>query len=286
MSQKKKDSRNFNPTAPVGQAPNVTGENVTDKPLVTEADEALVKEGAADESSATAAASTDDAPVEGADTAANESADQADADETGESSEDLAGTTGDDAAVDETADDATAVVAGFTESVVETTAVADDAETALPSEFTKLIDDLKVSGTSTQKILITSIEKYIDTMTPGKPVKDDAGAKSQYDLWKIISYLAEQAPGDEFKKLWNILLAYFEEYKDGVFHDRYIYRFSEFWVWPEHELNGMHRILNLVKLTCNPADRGHGLKNVSLDRSLTEGFSEEARQRITTFYNG
>lgn len=154
------------------------------------------------------------------------------------------------------------------------------------SKFQSKIDAMKTGGTQAQKILIASLEKYITDMAPGKPIANDAGARNQYNLWKAISFVVETAPVDEFKKLWNILLSFFEEHKNGVFGDRYVFRFSEYWLWSQHELNGLHRVLNIIKLTSNPAERAKGLKQVSLDRSLTEGFSDDARQKIITFYKG
>lgn len=154
------------------------------------------------------------------------------------------------------------------------------------SDFLSKVEEMKVSGTSAQKILIASIEKYLNDMAPGKQVEVNAGARSQYSLWKAISYVVETAPAEEFKKLWSILLAFFEEYKDKAFHDRYVFRFSEYWLWPLTELNGLHRIINIIKLTSNAKERAKGLKQVDLDRSLAEGFSDEARQKLISFYRG
>lgn len=154
------------------------------------------------------------------------------------------------------------------------------------SDFLSKVEEMKVSGTSAQKILIASIEKYLSDMAPGKQVEVNAGARSQYSLWKAISYVVETAPSEEFKKLWSILLAFFEEYKDKAFHDRYVFRFSEYWMWPLTELNGLHRIINIIKLTSNAKERTKGLKQVDLDRSLAEGFSDEARQKLISFYRG
>jgi hypothetical protein len=154
------------------------------------------------------------------------------------------------------------------------------------TEFHARMDQLRLSGTQAQKVLIASLDRYVEDMAPNKPIQDAVGARNQYNLWKAISYIAETAPSDEFKRLWQILLAYALEHTDGVFQDRYVFRFSEYWTWSEHELNGLHRILNIIKLTCDPATRADGLRQVSLDRSLTEGFSDDARQRIVMFYKG
>jgi len=152
------------------------------------------------------------------------------------------------------------------------------------TEFETLINKIKESGTATQKTLILAIETYMEKMKPGMPVDDATGARNQYVFWKTISGLVERAEKDEFKKLWSILLGYFDQYKDGAFHDRYVFRFSEFWHYSISELNAYQRVINLIKLTANAKERESGLKQVDLERTLAEGFSEEARQRIITFY--
>lgn len=170
------------------------------------------------------------------------------------------------------------------EPVAENKPVVEKKQPVEVSDFNSLIQGVKDNGTTKQKILISAIEKYMVDMQPGKPVGGDAGARFQYMFWKTLSEVIEQSNQEEFKKSWNIILAYFNQFKTGVFHDKYVFRFAEFWAWNEGELNAFQRILNLIKLTCNPAERQVGLKQVSLERSLAEGFSDDGRQRILTFY--
>lgn len=170
--------------------------------------------------------------------------------------------------------------------VVNTEPVVELSQEPQASDFDTRIAALKATGSQATQILIASLEKYIADMKPGKPMPETAGARNQYNLWKAISYVAETAPGDEFRRLWNLLLSYFEQYKDGVFHDRYVFRFSEQWMWSQYELNGLQRIINLIKLTSNQSTRSANLKKVVLDKTLAEGFSDDARQKIVTFYKG
>lgn len=150
--------------------------------------------------------------------------------------------------------------------------------------FRAAIEKMKVDGTKDEKKLIANIEQYMQRMAPGQPMSGDDGARNQHALWKLIQGLVERAPQEEFRKLWNILLGYFEESKDGVFGDRYIFRFAESWHHSEAELTAFQRILNVIKLTSNANERSKGLRQVDLGRSLETGFTEEARQRLLTFY--
>lgn len=150
--------------------------------------------------------------------------------------------------------------------------------------FIDIIAQIKERGTVQQRALITAIENYAEAMKPGKPVDGDAGARIQFGFWKTILTVAESADVAEFKILWNILLGFFHQERAGVFHERYVFRFSEFWVQSEAELTGFQRILNLIKLTADANTRQQSLKQVDLQRMLEVGFTETGRQRILSFY--
>jgi hypothetical protein len=79
---------------------------------------------------------------------------------------------------------------------------------------------------------------------------------------------------------------YVNHYFDTVFNERHAFRFADQWIWDLDELDAYFGLLNLMKLTANPATRVDGLKRVSLQSTLEKGFSEEGRQRITSFYTG
>lgn len=150
--------------------------------------------------------------------------------------------------------------------------------------FTARIDAIKESGTNQEKALVAALDNYVDKMKPGAPIAPEQGVKQQYTLWKTILALAENAPKEQFSALWNILLAYFDNYKEGVFHDRYLFRFIDQWIWSENDLKAMQNIFNLLQLTANPAKRKEGLARVQLEKTLATGITDEGRDRINLFY--
>lgn len=154
------------------------------------------------------------------------------------------------------------------------------------TDFQTYIENIKQNGTVHAKSLIVSIENYMREMAPGIPMDNDKGARFQHTLWKTIYQVVENVPVDEFRKCWNIILSYFNNYKErkSVFNERYVFRFSEYWVWPEDELSAFQRTLNILILTANPETRNQELRHVDLDRSLELGYSDEGRQRIINFY--
>lgn len=150
--------------------------------------------------------------------------------------------------------------------------------------FDAQIQALRISGTTHQKNLIQALDLYVDKMHPSQTVSEDEGARHQYNLWRALIFVIDQSPQDEFKKLWNIVLAYFEHYKQTVFHDRYVFRFSEFWQWSDDQLTALQRLINIIKLTSNQEDRAKGLKQVDLNRSLDTGITDIGRQKLVSFY--
>lgn len=152
------------------------------------------------------------------------------------------------------------------------------------SDFDQLISSLKLKGTSEEKSLIHTIEMYIESMKPGKPVRSVEGAQSQYTLWMALFNVIHNAPSSQFKSLWNIVLGFFVKHEKGALGECYYNRFSEMWKYDTNQLTAFQRLLNLISLTANPATREVGLRQVNLDVTLSKGFSEDGRNRLIAFY--
>lgn len=150
--------------------------------------------------------------------------------------------------------------------------------------FEQKVADLKKTGSVHMQSLITELEIYIFKMAPGKPIDATDGAHMQYVLWKTIDKVTRTAPREEFKALWSILLGYFYNYRETVFNERYVYRFADQWNHSTVYLEMLQRVINLIKLTCDQSTMQKGLNQVSLKRTLDDGFEEEARQRIISYY--
>ena len=153
-----------------------------------------------------------------------------------------------------------------------------------PSDFEAWVAQVKAEGTKAQKTLIGNIEIYMRAMQPGMTITGEAGAKQQFQFWNVIRNVVETSPEEEFRRLWTTLLRFFHQFRDGVFHDRYIFRFAEYWTQDPVQLSSYQQVLNMIKLTADPANRAKGLKQVSLDRTLEGSFNPQGKQRIMTFY--
>lgn len=167
--------------------------------------------------------------------------------------------------------------------VVKNTVVAPKPISSEPT-IESLFETMRQSGTVYEKSVMASLDAYREKMAPGIPVNPDDGARQQYNLWKLFETVVESAPEQEFKKLWSVMLAYINGNISGVFNDRYVYRFADQWVWGLGELNAFQRLLNLAITTSNPATRQIDIRRVSVAKTLAEGFSEKAKERLNNYY--
>lgn len=156
-----------------------------------------------------------------------------------------------------------------TDTVSETPEV--EVEQTIPEHLTELNDMLLA---------------YTVDMKPRVPVNGDEGAARNYTLWKTLEDIINLEDNALFKEKYKLVNKYFNEYKDGAFGPIYLFRFSEYWRWSTDELDAFHRLLNIIVLTCDPTKRQEGLKQVDLNKALSEGFTEQARQNITNFLLG
>lgn len=158
--------------------------------------------------------------------------------------------------------------------------------TAFPiiSDLNALVEDIKKNGSDAQKALVSSLEKYIDAMSPGKRIEGKDGMMKQYSLWRAIKRVLEDDPYVEFKGLWIILLAFVKENIKGCFAHTHRYRFTEYWTRSQAELDGLNNILNLLVIGCEEGKRLHIGKEVRLSYTLLNGFKDEARKRIFSYY--
>lgn len=162
------------------------------------------------------------------------------------------------------------------------------AETRKPAEvtdFQTLVSGLRLTGTTAEKHLVNVLASYLAEMSPGVPKTFEEGARQQYNLSLLFDFVLNNSSPVEFTKLWSILIAYFREYKDGVFGIRYAFRFSELWVWGDDALRAFEESLNMLMASASYG-KSDVYKHVSLNKALAKGFTPGARGRLLTFYQG
>ena len=161
---------------------------------------------------------------------------------------------------------------------------ATTAPAVVSNSFNAMVEGVKTNGSDFQKNLLTALETYVFEMAPGKRHLNDDAAMKQYTLWVTLRNVINDAPVEEFRNLWSMVLAFFVEYAEKSFHERYVFRFTEHWRWSKQELDGFLSILNLIKLTADPKVRAVGLKRVDLNRALVSPITDDGRNRLLNFY--
>ncbi len=151
------------------------------------------------------------------------------------------------------------------------------------SAFEAKIADLKKTGTEAQKAVIATIERYMENMSVIRPTTPTEGAMYQGQLAWLLNNVTHRY-GADFKPAWSLILEYFNEYKDGVFGERHVYRFFEQSNMGAQQIEAFQRLVNLIILTANPKTRKESLKQVDIERTLAVGFDETARQNLLAFY--
>lgn len=154
------------------------------------------------------------------------------------------------------------------------------AEVAPLSNFQKLMQRVATEGTVQQKSLVSFFQNYITELAPRKPQNPTKAINSQYALWETLKGVVTNPDNEEFRRQWFIVLAFFEEHKNGALGGAYVFRFADNWSRDKDGLNHNHRLINIIHCISNFENRKEGLKEVDLDRSLAGMFTEATRNRF------
>lgn len=166
------------------------------------------------------------------------------------------------------------------------TTVKTEAAAAPVTHLDQLKAKIAESGSPAAKKLVDSLEAYLTNMRPGLPLTSEKGNQQQQSLWFLIRNTVESSKPEDFRQLWHTILMYFNHHKTGALGPRHLFRFAESWSRGQDELRGFQKVLNIIRLTADPAERESGLKQVDIAANLQDGFSEEGRSRLVQYYKG
>lgn len=134
------------------------------------------------------------------------------------------------------------------------------------------------------KAIINTILTYVREMAPGKSQTPESMQRQQVNLNSALSGAINRLDG-EFKAVWGGILRLAHEHRDGVFHDRYVYRQLQNAPMNPTQRAFFERTMNMIKLTADPQGRKAGLKQFDKDRTMQHGMTEAGRNRLLGFYN-
>lgn len=148
--------------------------------------------------------------------------------------------------------------------------------------FQSLISNERNAGTVSAQNLISFLDAYVVQMAPGRATGAETVLKFQEGLHDSIVHVIERAPSTEFKRLWNILIAYFVEYKTQCFAPRYYGRGAKDWKRNPEQFTTLTSLINLLYVSSS--DMKTVNQNVNINSVMGQGFSEEGRGRVISFY--
>lgn len=134
------------------------------------------------------------------------------------------------------------------------------------------------------KAIINTILTYVREMAPGKSQTPESIQRQQVNLNSALSGAINRLDG-EFKAVWGGILRLAHEHRDGVFHDRYVFRQLQNAPLNPTQRAFFERTMNMIKLTADPQGRKAGLKQFDKDRTMQHGMTEGGRNRLLSFYN-
>lgn len=147
-----------------------------------------------------------------------------------------------------------------------------------------LFERLETAGGPSAMVGLTQVMEYIDKMRPGVSMSSIEGARNQASLYRAIKLIIEGS-GDHFRLSFSALLKLIDENQNGVFGERYIFRFMEDITLKTDEQNAFKRIINLLKVAAPVTNRAANLKTVSFTKSLQYELNDESKQRLLSYFN-
>lgn len=146
------------------------------------------------------------------------------------------------------------------------------------------LEDFAKTASVDAHAIINTILNYVREMTPGKSQTPEAMQRQQVNLHSALMGTVNRLEGQEFKQVYGGILRLVHEHRDGVFHDRYVYRQLQNAPLNSTQRAFFERTMNMIKLTADPQGRKAGLKQFDKTRTMQHGLTEAGRNKLLSFY--
>lgn len=124
---------------------------------------------------------------------------------------------------------------------------------------------------------------YAEAMDKKNTMVPEVGAKWQYSLFKAIKSIFNAATQEAFNNEFNTVLSFFNKNKDGIFNEKFIFRFPENWPGSQNEFTQNRRLIYLIMQTADPKARRKALDEINMEM-VAEGLTEPQKQMLFNFY--
>jgi len=149
--------------------------------------------------------------------------------------------------------------------------------------FAQLVANIQSSGADSTKTLLSTLQAYVKVMS--NDITSTDGARQQQLLWFAIFNTAEKITDrSEFRKNWSLILAFYYQYRDGVFSMTKVNRFSDSWSRKDSRLTAFQRLNNLLIVTAAPDTRFSAVSKVNMTSTLDLCWTEAGKANINAYY--
>lgn len=152
------------------------------------------------------------------------------------------------------------------------------------SAFQALVAEQRQNGLQSARVVIDTMDGYMQAMKPGLPVSDDEVIQHQITLWRLIQRVLNDENYEAMAAGLDMLIAYFKEYRKTALAEIYVFRGAELLTLAAEQAQAFHAALNVLHIAA-----GTGVKSVQkhadLNRSFTEQvYSDTARNNIQAYF--
>lgn len=167
------------------------------------------------------------------------------------------------------------------EPVKQEAAAEPEAVTALQ----KLIAKVRAEGLQAARVVVDTMDGYMQAMKPGLPVSDDEVVLQQNTLWRLLQRVFGDENQDAMTQGTDVLVAYFTEYRKTALAEVYVFRGAELMTLPQEQMQAFHAALNVLHIAAATGVKSVK-KHADLNRSFTEQvYSDVARNNILSYFN-
>lgn len=153
------------------------------------------------------------------------------------------------------------------------------------SAFQKLIAKVRTEGLQAARVVVDTMDGYMQAMKPGLPVSDDEVVLQQNTLWRLLQRVFGDENQDAMTQGTDVLVAYFTEYRKTALAEVYVFRGAELMTLPQEQMQAFHAALNVLHIAAATGVKSVK-KHADLNRSFTEQvYSDVARNNILSYFN-
>lgn len=175
------------------------------------------------------------------------------------------------------------VDAGASGQVVAQDQTGSNGNAGTPEGAVGVLQSLIGTVSADTSAMIHNILDYMTKMKPRVPGTQDDQVRHQVSLFRSITGIINRAE-DDFGRVWSALLGVVHEHRDGVFHERYVFRHTEHIPLGPNDRAAFTNVLNMMKLTADPQSRREALKQLDFGKATQHGLNDAGRNRLGAFY--